>query len=278
MSYSDDIHRLLGYALARELCNGTMIREGDRLGIGPGRGVYETVRAMQRQKSIRARSVTLVSLSGVGYLRHHSNNRNLLLDSDFIISFMGEAFDFPVTLDVVAAPLVAPAFESASIFNSWLTLPDRTRPTLNTAILGVGSFAGGNRFFEEASASVATQQPAYEAIRPALRALRVATSKLPVGEYVPVADVGYHLFFAPSPQRKSSLPESVEADIQRQLEAINRLLLSAHKNHFKSMQSVMLVAGTRGKASALHHLLSSSWIRVTHVTTDRATAHALLTF
>lgn len=274
MQYSDYVHRILGMALAHEICRGTMIRDGDRVGIGPGRGVYETARWMQKQTPVRARHVTLVSLSGVGFLRHHAHNRNLLLDPDFIVAFMGEAFEHPVTLDLVAAPLVCSP-EKTLASTAWLRSPGRGRPLLDTAILGIGAFVPGNRFYEEAAATPPSQDSVYGPIRPALRSLRAACARAATDGHVPLADVGYHLFLVPS-ARGDQATSGVRNEMQRQIDAINATLLSAHRDDFQSMRSAMLVAGTPAKARAIDHVLTSNFLRASHISTDKNAAEILL--
>jgi len=274
LRYSDYVHRFLGTALAREISHGPFIRSGDHVGIGPGRGVYETVRAMQKQAPVRARDVTLVSLSGVGYMRHHAKNRNLLLDPDFIVAVMGEAFEYPVALDLVAAPLV-PGPEHSTPFRNWLSSADRARPTLDMALLGVGVFTPGNRFYEEASTVTARQQPAYDPIRAALQSLRTLSAKFSSEDYIPLGDLGYHIFLIPPPTDRK-MESQMRSELERQVDAINKYLLSAHRDHFQAIRSAVLIAGTAPKARALNHLLAGDLLRIAHVCIDKPVAEALL--
>lgn len=274
---SDYVHRVLGQTLAHQVAHGGFIRTGDRVGIGPGRGVYETIRALQKEPQLRASDVTLVSLSGVGYMRHHAKNRNLLLDPDFIVAFMGEAFEHPVALDLVASPLV-PGVGATGLqaFPTWLRLPPKDRPMLDTAILGVGIYASGNRFFEEGAALSVRLHPAYEPIRPALRALRVGSSRISSSDYVPLGDLGYHIFAIPAPGPSVPRIQIALAELQRQAESINKNLMSAHISDFSGIKSAILVAGTAAKARAIHHVLGGNLgLRVGHICTDEDAAEAL---
>jgi DNA-binding transcriptional regulator LsrR (DeoR family) len=276
LRYSDNVHRVLGTALALEISRGAFMRSGDRVGIGPGRGVYETVRALQRQPTIRARDVTLVSLSGVGYMRHHAKNRNLLLDPDFIVAFMGEAFEHPVALDLVASPLVR-APDAERPIRSWIGSTDRGRPFIDTAILGVGVFTPGNRFYEEGGLTSSTaQQPGYDSIRPALRSLRALSERLASTDYVPLGDIGYHIFLVPPPGETRPSLQATCQELQRQIVAINKQLLAAHRDDFKAMRSAALVAGTTPKARAVHYLLTNDLVKVSHLCTDNLAAEELL--
>jgi DNA-binding transcriptional regulator LsrR (DeoR family) len=277
LEYSDRVHRLLGLTLAIEIARGTLIKNGDQVGIGPGRGVYETIRALRHQGAVRAGGVTLISLSGVGYLRHYSKNRNPLLDPDFMVGSMGEAFEKPVALDLVSAPLVIqPGEARAAPVRRWLGSDNRNRRAIDTAIMGVGALIPGNRFYAEGSSSqAATHEPLYNSIRESLRSLLRLSESFRTPDYTPVGDIGYHLFFVPPPLG-AHVPEVSQAVINRQVDSVNASLLAAHADDLKAIRSVVLVAGTTAKARALNHLITGRLVSVTHLCTDSLTAQLML--
>src|SRR5262249_54305311 len=151
-------------------------------------------RALLRQPALRPSRVTLTSLSGVGYLRHYSSKRNLLLDPDFIAVVLGEAFERPVTVELVSAPLIGDRQEVPAARD--FALRGRTARAIDLGLLGVGALVPGHRFHHEGSPSPPAQHEAlYNPIRESLRALlRIVQSVADPG-YVPVADIAYHLFF-----------------------------------------------------------------------------------
>lgn len=276
LAYSDNVHRVLGKALAIEIARGTLIKNGDHIGIGPGRGVCETVRALHRESPIRARGVTLTSLSGVGYLRHHARNRNLLLDPDYMAVSLSEVFEEAVALDLVSSVLVVDdTIPRATLPRAWLGTDLRNRRPIDTAILGVGAFVPGNRFYEEALQSGTHQEPVYAPIRESLKSLLRSADPLRTSDYVPVGDVGYHLFVV-SPPADMSLSAEARALVTRQIDSINNRLLSAHAPDFKQMRSAILIAGTPVKARAIHHLLTENLAPVSHLCTDLFTAQSLI--
>jgi DNA-binding transcriptional regulator LsrR (DeoR family) len=276
LAYSDSVHRVLGRALAIEIARGTLIKNGEHIGIGPGRGVCETVRALHREPPLRARGVTLTSLSGVGYLRHHARNRNLLLDPDYMAVSLSEVFEEPVALDLVSSILVVDdTMPRTTLPRAWLGTDIRNRRPIDTAILGVGALIPGNRFYEEALQSGPNQEPVYAPIRESLRSLLRSADPLRTSDYIPVGDIGYHLFFV-SPPAGMSLSAEARALIARQIDSINNRLLSAHAPDFRQMRSAILVAGTPVKARAIHHLLTGNLAPVSHLCTDLFTAHLLI--
>ena len=273
--YSDSVHRRLGLAMAEQIYDSGLIRDDELIGIGSGRGVYETVRGLQRLPPLRNQGVTLVSLSGLGYMRHHSVRRNLILDADFIASLMGQAFEQPVTLNLVSSSLIHETRHPLTP-EPWIQQEDRSRKPLGTALLGVGVFAPGNRFFEESSAEPTYHQPLYDSIREPLRALRALAAKLEVGGNSPLLDLGYHLIVIPP---NASTPEESELlkTLTRQAETINKALLSAHTSHFSSMRTLSIIAGTEAKATALNHLLVCGLFPPVNLCTDDVAARKMLT-
>ena len=274
LAYSDDVHRRLGAVMAEQISSGSLIRDGELIGIGAGRGVYETVRALQRHPAIRAQGVALVSLSGLGYGRHHSVRRNLILDADFISSLMGQAFEPLVALNLVSSSLI---HDSRPTLNPepWILQDDRLRPLLNTALLGVGVFAPGNRFFEESAPETTFHQPLYDSIREPLRSLRAMARKLERPGYSALADLGYHLFVVP-PKHSNDAELELIRTLARQADTINRSLLSAHTAHFDSMKTITVIAGTELKAAALDYMLNATHLPPINLCTDELAARQML--
>ena len=274
LAYSDEVHRRLGSAMGEEIARGGFIRDGEAIGIGSGRGVYETVRALQRQPPIRARNVSLVSLSGMGYMRHHSVRRNLILDADFIVSFMGQAFEDPVTMSLVASSLIHEKPLRLSP-EPWILQDERKRAHLSTALLGVGTFTPGNRFYEESGANLTQHQAVYDPIRAGLRSLRGAEAAMKSEGHHPIADLGYHLFIVP--KKKLSEAERQTIDIlRRQADVINESILSANTTHFASTNTLTIIAGTDVKAHAIEQLLIDSTLPPVNLCTDERAARIML--
>ena len=274
LAFSDEVHRRMGVALAEEIARGGFVRDGESIGVGSGRGVYETVRALQKQPPLRARGVSLVSLSGMGYTRHHAMRRNLILDADFLVSFMGQAFADPVTLHLVSSALIHETIPNLTP-EPWIQQDERKRAHLGTALMGVGVFAPGNRFFEESDPDPIHHQDAYEVIRAQLRSLRTTAVRLEKSGHRALADLGYHLLIVP-PRQLSEADRELVSLLKRQAATINRCILSATPSHFSHVKTLTIIAGTDVKAMALDYVLTNTAFPPVNLCTDETAARNML--
>ena len=89
--------------VARPQNKTSLFRSGDAIGLGSGRGVFTTVDALANFPRLRVPGVTLLSLTGDVYPRHHSRDPNLCLDADTHVNLLGRCFAQDVTLHFLSS-------------------------------------------------------------------------------------------------------------------------------------------------------------------------------
>jgi hypothetical protein len=286
----DRTHEELGEAAAGLLANKLIIRDKDVIGIGSGRGVYAVVKALSRFGMLRAHNVTAVSLTGAVYPRSHAYwnpednsgtaDFNLHFDPDDHLTLLG--FSFPPDLKIVKLSCVIAWEPGQLITERSRTILDRdTWKTMvpNLAIVGVGVFSRGHRFFQEVDAPPSVSEKRLTPILGDLSALKKmvlgAVGPLQAERYVPVADVCNRLFYV-KPPPDISLSGEKEKQIKDLIKNINGKLLCATEEQLAEIDQLMLVAGTRKKAPAIKQLLKEDKYKIRIICIDQEAAEAIL--
>jgi DNA-binding transcriptional regulator LsrR (DeoR family) len=281
------LQQKLGLAMARFIATDSALRNGDVIGVGSGRGVELTIHSLESCPQLRMQGVTLMSLTGSVY-SWPNRKKGLWLDADrHVIEFAKYFKDEPKQY-LICHPL---AYEEEDLTKArrrtWLGDPKAPRPTM--ALLGVGKVAKEHRFYVEAEAEPADQEPFLKPIHTLLVTLKnLCKDAIESGrmidkkgvkhrlgeafpEYSPAAEMSNFFFFVPPP------PESTIPNEQQVIECItkiNKKLLNIQEEHLMSMQ-LMVVAGAKRKSHALRALLNSGY-NVTYLCTDAEAATEII--
>jgi DNA-binding transcriptional regulator LsrR (DeoR family) len=281
--WDDEVHRNLGEGAAQLLSTGALLRDGDVVGVGSGRGVYYTVDALTRLPPLRVSGVTLVSLTGALYARDHGKRLNARLDADFHVSLLGLCIEHAANLRLVTHPL--------AYSNHTQLLRDHELTYLGAkqwqesppayALLGVGVLGPGHRLYD----ATLEPDPILAPIDAQLKKLIMICDRWrgPTSAYWPVADVCNHLFYLPPP-KSIRMPEDTHREIIQLIADVNGRLLNVRADQLETIQHVVLVAGARKKAAAIGRLLSGDnsvpdgipKMRIEFLCTDSRTAEELI--
>jgi hypothetical protein len=276
--YDDRVQDAVGRGLAEALASGPVFFDGCSAGIGSGRAVHSAVESLQEAR-LRARDVSVASLSGNLMPEAPSRTTNIRYDADWNASVFAQAFVAPVDLYLMSNNLVAKTAEKAAEARSdqW---PGKFQPGpqgFSHLICGVGVFEPGHRLFDGATAEA--MEPIREQLLDLQQLVKTAASKFP-DHYPgsPVADLSNHLFVArpldpPIPEELAGLLARIEGIVG----AVNRFLVAAPDVFLQQARTVMLAAGVPRKGQALLHLLRKNNVcRVRYLCTDLATAEWLV--
>jgi hypothetical protein len=286
----DKTHGELGRAIATLVADNSIVRDNDIIGIGSGRGVYSVLKALTFFEQLRARNVTAVSLTGDVYPRSHAswipdiNERtpglNLQLDADDHLNILG--LSFPPDLKIVKISSLI-AWErgqlTAARRRTILDQDEWKKNVPDLAIVGVGVFSHGHRFYQEVNA------PAIECesrLKPILGDLRSLANRLKevveasqAERYVPVGDMCNRLFYVKPPSGVSISSER-ESQIKDLIRSINEKLLTASDEQLAQIGQLILVAGTLKKAPAIKQLLEEDKYNIRIICVDEEAAAAIL--
>lgn len=272
----DRVHRRLGQAAAALLADGALLRRGDVIGLGSGRGVYYTVDAMRRFPHLQIEDVTLMSLTGAAFPEAHSEHLNVLLDADIHVALLAMRFTHPVLLRTISHP-IAHDNEPEVRRRTWLDPAEYEKRLPTHALVGVGVLEGSHRFFKAVAqgggADPGMLAPIFEPLQELVRLADAVRSTEP--PYCPVADVCNRLFFVAPPARHA-VTTSQRLRIERAIEAVNERLLTIHQDQLEKIENVVLVAGTRRKALAIRRLLDNRSLKVRILCTDATAAREIL--
>jgi hypothetical protein len=280
---SDQVHELLGRAMAQHIARGAVIRNSDTVALSGGRAVYHMVEALRGMPKLRAADVLVVSLCGDVYPHHDSRDKNLRLDSDTNVNLLGPVFETLVKQRMISRPIGRLGSESAkSDFYNAKDWPGRF-PT--HAFTGLGVIAQQHRMVALAEkpedhllVSKDVRELLFKLIELSKRYQHVGGSREP---YYPVAEIAHHILFVPPPT-DISIPPKDRMGFESTIEALNAKLFVPRKDDFDRMGSMYLLAGTRLKAGAIRHLLKPQpdspafGLPIRFLCIDQAAATALL--
>jgi DNA-binding transcriptional regulator LsrR (DeoR family) len=266
----DRLHRELGYAAAAVIGEGSFFRDGDVIGLGSGRGVFNLIQGLYSYKPIGAR-VSLCSLTGQVYATDHGEQLNLLLDADIHLGLLGPRFRFPVTIQPMSNSIVCSRPEEArEVLARWEEDQSRlanqgTRPGITHALLGVGVLTRGHRFYKEVKMGANKRTPSLRPIEHALeRLVRVCDeeSERSKGTYCPAADIVNRLFFVPPspsfPMREEDV-RALENRVSGPIREINERVVAVTDAQLRKISNITLVAGSRMKGAAVRKLLKERY-------------------
>jgi DNA-binding transcriptional regulator LsrR (DeoR family) len=276
----DKVHEELGHAAAKWIEQGPLFQDNSVIGMGAGRGVFETVRCLQEFPALGARGVKVMSLTGWVHARNHAGTGSSELEADKHAAMMVQCFVHPTTVNMVNHPI---AYEDDGLRQK---IRERTHLAEKRwkdshpryALLGVGVLGPGHRLFEETNAT--RPEPGLQAIVEPLKEL-VAISESPEAknldcpEYLAVADVANQLFCVKG-RNWVRITDAVRDRIEQLVEQINAKLLTITPAQLKDVENVILVAGTERKAVAIRHLLHTEQCNIRFLCTDKKTAIKIL--
>ena len=212
---NDEIHARVGRAMAHSIAAGPLIRDGDIIGLGGGRGVNYAVNSPFHFPALRANGVTVVSLTGSNYARLHGGNPNVRLDADTNVSLFGPQFANEVTMRFMSYPIVAEPDDATEIVKRRIAVNGATSSPgrITAALVGTGVFAIGHRFFQETKVREKERDhnlaPIFDLLKQLAEACRPRTTPI----YSPVADMANRLFYV-HPPRSLAIPSREEQNIR----------------------------------------------------------------
>ena len=268
---SDDIavHHSLGLAMADFILDKAIFQKNNAVGLGSGRGVQMTIRALLRPSNpdrLRAENVKIMSLTGSVYSSPKRMTKSMWFDSDAHAWQLTEAFDVldpanEPTPFLISHPL---AYWNAKELNNarrrvWLGA-DKSAPALTHMLVGIGTFTSDpmHRFYAEAVASERDQEPFLCPIHEELVRLKNECETAIAGlrnypDYTPVAEMSNVFLFVPPPRGISIPNQDVLTD---HIDKINSRLLTVKAPQIRETQ-MLVVAGPKRKAHALRALLEA---------------------
>jgi DNA-binding transcriptional regulator LsrR (DeoR family) len=273
---SDELktYRLIGAATASLVEPGLVWPDHARIGVGSGRAVNAFVEALaQRGTSLRARDVTIASLSGNLRVQNSEGPQNMRFDADWNASVLARTFIHPVDVRLADHRLLAKSEDSAReiVTDRWTTA------VLTHVVSGIGMFGPGHRMYDSADA-------VGSGVGEKLETLRLLCRKT-LDQYgnhyssSPIADVSNRLFvITPAAQ---GLPDGL-ITLQRKMavaiEDLNRFLVLPPAECVRDAGTTVILAAAPRKRQAILHLLSGNGLvcRPRFLSTDLATAEWLL--
>jgi DNA-binding transcriptional regulator LsrR (DeoR family) len=243
-TWNDNLHAKLGAAMADVIASGTVFRPGDRVGVGPGRAVFQTVESLrQLGTKLPIGDIELFSLTGAMHVGAHGVGTNLLMDADTNLNLFSECFAGPVKTNFVHSPIVVGTDEEDVLTYkraTWLqgnrsgtnnvkgsgvgishssedssspnaTGEKRETQALTHAVVGVGAFSWGHRLYQEGKArdpEYAHELPPpdhmFDIIGEDLVRLARLCDKCTSQLCAPVGDICNNLFLTPAPARTNA--------------------------------------------------------------------------
>jgi DNA-binding transcriptional regulator LsrR (DeoR family) len=267
----DPFYQALGEAMAEWIAkNPLFIRRKERVGVGSGRAVYNTIKALQKYAPLNTLEPELLSLSGAAWARPALKPRSV--DADFNVHLFNECFQNAQPV-YVSYPLTAG-------LNRKLTWLDRDRWSKETcptvAFVGVGSIQNKEHRFWAASPND-TKDVLLATATPKLSELVSLFSDLHVDDYSPVGDVANNLIFVEHPDKAvADRVKKHKKEIVDKIKELNDTFLNVSDSQFRDISSVALIAGEKSKAFAIRELFLNPNYNVTCLCTDVDTAKELV--
>jgi len=283
--HSDQTHHLLGEAAAKRLIgSGMVFRDNDIIGVGPGRAVDQTIKALAKQPGIRAENVTLRSLSGDVHARYHSGT-GVYVDADRHVSDMALCFPRRGKLEMVSRQIAYSSRTECDIARSHSHLQWKDNKAPNLILAGVGVYSAGHQWFESVTPHAGPNEVPIKLKTHVLHPIKELLERLAknckdhqVGDHLlPVMDIANHLLHINPPEwtgPPESGPEGIWEKIRTQVADINAHTLTVRLDQIRKIP-IMLVAGTIPKAQAIHRLFELR-LKVRYLCTDLPTAERLL--
>jgi DNA-binding transcriptional regulator LsrR (DeoR family) len=276
----DKIHEELGHAAAKWIAQGTLFQDGSVIGLGSGRGVYETVRYLQEFPALNARNVRVMSLTGWVHAKSHAGIGGGELEADKHAAMIVQCFRHPtIGTHMVNHPITHedPYLRARILERTHLGRRQWNEIHPGYALFGVGVLAPGHRLYEEAKAT--KHEPG---LRPILDPLRELVE---IGEHVNsisscclyymVADIANQLFCVHG-HHWDRIDQKTRLRVEELVQEVNERLLTVSPSQLQDVGNVILVAGTECKATAIRHLLHTEQCNIRFLCTDKKTAMKIL--
>ena len=273
---SHENHKALGISIAEFLYKNLqlLIEDGDVIGVGSGRGPYYTVSSLARftkNNKILKKEVTLISLTGIiSPQAPTSQSIELLFDSDQCIRDLSACFSGPIILKEISFPVAHDNLNDI-ITRTWLNSRDFQEHTPRYAIVGVGVLKEQHRFLLDVKA-INEGKEGSKILEPVRKDMKELVSIVAKYDPSPVADICNRLFYVNSVPVK---PDDKNR-IQYLIDCVNRKLLTVSWEQLQKIRNVILVAGTKAKALAIHQILKEPLCHVGILCTDSVTAKAII--
>jgi DNA-binding transcriptional regulator LsrR (DeoR family) len=281
---STTLHVHLGHAMATEIHNNAKYifrHSGDIIGLGSGRGPHYTVQALTRfQKKFEIDSISLISLTG-SLFPQMATHLDFELDADTHTAFFGKYFRGSVDTRPIVYPIAhEPHEKKAVIQKTWLSTKNFPKHIPHHAIVGVGVLSH-HRASQELRKLLPAQRPPemLEPIFEILKELVIVSDSIMKHnhDYCPVGDLCNRFFLIPPPKHlKAHHKVAIQERLMPLIDQINERLLTITKTQLGQVANVMLVAGTKDKARAIHYLLTLSICRINMLCVDQDTAGIIL--
>jgi DNA-binding transcriptional regulator LsrR (DeoR family) len=278
LDVDDEIHRVLGHAMAKVLAEGWVFDSGSVIGLGAGRGVYNTVDALSWREPLNTDRITAVSLTGSVEGRDYMGNVALQMDADIHGLIFARCFH-RASVRFICAPIAHNGPEELLRVREQTPLGRETWEGLKVshALVGMGVLAPGHRFFQEGRG--AQETPVLAPIRKYLTSLVQCCSdiqrQLRHPSYCPVGDICHELFFV-RPPSDARIPDDLQKRVNGLIKEINACLLCVGSEQLRSIKKVLVVAGTERKALAIRELLSNQSHSFYALCTDKRAALRIL--
>lgn len=272
----NSMHRWLGRMASAVLA--AVLRPGDRLGVGSGRGPHNTAQALNGRRHSVPRPSAIVSLTGsMAVTDWGENPRAFEMDADMIVCHLVAMLSCRAKREV-ALPLIATGRGGGKALPAHLD-PKRDWPKHRpqVALVGIGSLAGGHRL------ATVDRSPDLDAMLDDIRRLREAAHRIDreyadvQPEYHCIGDFCNHLFVVPPP---GPVAPRLLAELRTRVDAFNERAINAAPARMAEVAQdgcVIAVAGGRLKAHAIRYVLKQNPPWVTHLVTDDGTAGWLCT-
>lgn len=310
---SDDVHTQVGHAAAAMIASSKyLLRTGDVIGVGSGRSVSNTLRALRARKdAFQVSRISVMSLAGAFPEHEDEEESALRKDANLNAAALAELFPGRVRTEQIRHGVMCRSPED----RSWVLAGTHLAPTKysnfhpNLAIVGIGLLSPSHdlyRYVRENSAQRRTRanQPDPHFSEEVLSKLREWSRLLDevdsiardyVG-YIAVAEVCNRFYVVDPPKwiapiSSDSAPRILKlmdrlTQLRDAVAELNQHLVSPTEEQLGQIERVILVAGTSLKAPAIRTLLKSKtetedrqahvgW-HISQLYTDETAARALL--
>jgi DNA-binding transcriptional regulator LsrR (DeoR family) len=258
---STTLHRCLGAAAAIHLAE--VLRDNDKIAVGPGRAVTSTIRALSDGNHGLAVNGLSVSSLGGGMMRtpFAPPDGIDLVDADYNAAQLAIALGIPVArVKLCYLPAFAPADRCDELVA--LLAPHLKDLDANVLLYGCG-------VIDENHYLLRMEDPQTQVIRAQAERLRALTQGHGCGVVIDFCD---EFFAAPG------VPADVEVEVRGIVAALRKAAVRIVPDQLARPLERILVAGGQRKLQALALLTDTSWKgpRPTTLVTDDATASALV--
>jgi DNA-binding transcriptional regulator LsrR (DeoR family) len=266
----DEVHRILGYTMAKTIAQGFIFQDDTVLGLGAGRGVYYTLEALLAEPPLTPENITVMSLTGVVRPSDYMRSLTIPLDADYHCWLLAKCFRSKIGLQQVWLPIThTDATGTPLSADSWGKLhPD-------CVLSGVGVFGPGHRFYEAAQSEPDDILAPIHAELKTLVKLCGDLKTVTKSTYNPIGDICHKLFYV-EPPPGIPIDFQQESRIRKAIDKTNERLLNISENQLQSVKTIVLVAGTERKALAIRELLKGGLYKIHYLCTDKKAAARIL--